>query len=135
MWFIVLMSEEDNENVTSNKRDDKIPLQLIWNSLSKNYKMIEGAQLSNSFVILLSLMNSREPLTTNQISGRISKKSQGEIYKNPGTIKDALDKRLVREAFVSSNIMENITKYSITPKGEKLLKGWIGFLSAITEWK
>ena len=135
MWFIVLMSEEDDENVTSKKRDDKIPLQLIWNSLSKNYKMIEGAQLSNSFVILLSLMNSREPLTTNQISGRISKKSQGEIYKNPGTIKDALDKRLVREAFVSSNIMENITKYSITPKGEKLLKGWIGFLSAITEWK
>ena len=135
MWFIVLMSEEDDENVTSKKRDDKIPLQLIWNSLSKNYKMIEGAQLSNSFVILLSLKNSREPLTTNQISGRISKKSQGEIYKNPGTIKDALDKRLVREAFVSSNIMENITKYSITPKGEKLLKGWIGFLSAITEWK
>ena len=129
------MSEEDDENVTSKKRDDKIPLQLIWNSLSKNYKMIEGAQLSNSFVILLSLKNSREPLTTNQISGRISKKSQGEIYKNPGTIKDALDKRLVREAFVSSNIMENITKYSITPKGEKLLKGWIGFLSAITEWK
>ena len=126
------MSEEDNENVTSNKKEDQIPLQLIWNSLSKNYNMIEGAQLSNSFVILLSLMNSREPLTTNQISGRISKKSQGEIYKNPGTIKDVLDKRLVREAYVSSNIIENRTKYSITPKGEKLLKGWIGFLSAIS---
>lgn len=129
------MSEEDNEKITSNKREDKFPLQLIWNSLSKNYKMVEGAQLSNSFVILLSLMNSKEPLTTNQISGIISKKSQGEIYKNPGTIKDALDKRLVREAFVASNIIENKTKYSITSKGEKLLKGWIGFLSAITECK
>ena len=58
------MLEEDNENVTANKRKAKIPLQLIWNSLSKNYSMVEGAQLSNSFVILLSLMNSNEPLTT-----------------------------------------------------------------------
>ena len=65
----------------------------------------------------------------------MSKKSKGEIYKNPGTIKDALDKRQVREAFVSSNIIENRTKYYITPKGEKLLKGWIGFLSAITKCK
>ncbi|HSE99680.1 MAG TPA: hypothetical protein VLA48_02200 [Nitrososphaeraceae archaeon] len=126
------MSEEDNENVTTKKKENKTSLQLIWNSLSKNYSMVEGAQLSNSFVILLSLMNSNEPLTTNQISEIISKKSQGEIYKNPGTIKDALDKRLVREAFVSSKILQNRTKYSITSKGEKLLKGWIGFLSAIT---
>jgi hypothetical protein len=126
------MSEEDNENVTANKRDDKITLQLIWNSLSKNYNLVQGAQLSNSFVILLSLIYSNEHLTTNQISEIISKKSKGEIYKNPGTIKDALDKRLVREGFVSSNIIENISKYAITPKGEKLLNGWIGFLSAIT---
>jgi DNA-binding PadR family transcriptional regulator len=84
--------------------------------------MVEGAQLQNSFVILLSLMNSNEPLTTNQISGIISKKCPGEIYKNPGTKKDALDKRLVREAFVSSNIIEKRTKYSITHKGEKVFK-------------
>jgi hypothetical protein len=127
------MPDKDNENVTANKKEDNINFKLIWNSLSKNYNMIEGAQLSNSFVILLSLMNSNVHLTTNQISGIISKQSQGEIYKNPGTIKDALDKRLVREGFVSSNIIENKTKYAITPKGEKLLKGWIGFLSAITE--
>jgi len=80
-------------------------------------------------------MNSNEHLTTNQISGIISKQSQGEIYKNPGTIKDALDKRLIREGFVSSKIIGNKTQYSITPKGGKLLKGWIGFLSAITENK
>ena len=129
------MSEEHNENVASNKIGDRFPLQRIWDSLSKNYSMVEGAQLSNSFVILLSLLNSNDPLTTNQISGIISKQSRGGIYKNPGTIKDALDKRLVREAFVSSNVIENITKYSITPKGEKLLKGWIGFLSALAEFK
>jgi len=130
------MSDKDNENVTANKKEDNINFKLIWNSLSKNYNMIEGAQLSNSFVILLSLMNSNEPfLTTNQISGIISKQSQGEIYKNLGTIKDALDKRLVREGFVSSKIIENKTQYSITPKGRKLLKGWIGFLSAIRENK
>jgi DNA-binding PadR family transcriptional regulator len=126
------MSEEDNENADSNKKEDKSSLQLIWNSLSKNYNLVEGAQLSNSFVILLSLIYSNEHLTTNQISEIISKKSKGEIYKNPGTIKDALDKRLVREGFVSSNIIKNKTKYAITSKGEKLLKGWIGFLSAIT---
>jgi hypothetical protein len=129
------MSKKNNENVNSDKKEDKGSLQTIWNSLSKNYNLIEGAQLSNSFVILLSLINSNEPLTTNQISEIISKKSKGEIYKNPGTIKDALDKRLVREGFVSSNIIENKSKYSITPKGEELLKGWIGFLSAITECK
>jgi len=66
------MSEEDNENVTANKKENKTSLQLIWNSLSKNYNMIEGAQLSNSFVILLSLMNSKKPLITNQISRIIS---------------------------------------------------------------
>jgi hypothetical protein len=129
------MPDKDNENVTANKKEDNINFKLIWNSLSKNYNMIEGAQLSNSFVILLSLMNSNVHLTTNQISGIISKQSQGEIYKNPGTIKDALDKRLVREGFVSSTIIENKTQYSITPKGRKLLKGWIGFLFAITENK
>jgi hypothetical protein len=129
------MSKNDNENVNSNKKEDKRSLQPIWNSLSKNYNLVEGAQLSNSFLILLSLINSNEPLTTNQISEIISKKSKGEIYKNPGTIKDALDKRLVREGFVSSKIIENKSKYFITVNGEKLLKGWIGFLSAITECK
>jgi hypothetical protein len=129
------MSEGDNEYTDSNKKEDKSSLQQIWNSLSKNYNLVEGAQLSNSFVILLSLIYSNEHLTTNQISEIISKKSKGEIYKNPGTIKDALDKRLIREGFVTSNIIENKTKYTITSKGEKLLKGWIGFLSAITECK
>jgi hypothetical protein len=47
-------------------------------------------------------MNSKLPfLTTNQISGIVSKKSQGEIYKNPRTIKDILGTKLVRDAFVS----------------------------------
>jgi hypothetical protein len=51
-------------------------------SLSKHYDMVEGAQLSNSFVILMTLDQSKIGLTTNQISETISKRSKGEIYKN-----------------------------------------------------
>jgi len=43
------MSKNDNENVNSNKKEDKRSLQPIWNSLSKNFNLVEGAQLSNSF--------------------------------------------------------------------------------------
>ena len=42
-------------------------------------------------------MNSKLPfLKTNLISGIISKKSLDEIYKNPVTIKDVLEKRRSR---------------------------------------
>jgi DNA-binding PadR family transcriptional regulator len=91
---------------------------------------VEGAQLSNSFVILMALDQSKNALTTNQISEIISKRSKGEIYKNPGTLKDAIDKRLEREEYVNSMNAASKTLYSITPKGRKLLKGWISFLSA-----
>lgn len=78
---IVLTSEDDNYGAVANHQEKEINLELIWNLLSKNYEMVEGAQLSNSFVILLSLLNSKDPLTTNQISKLISRNSQGEIYK------------------------------------------------------
>jgi hypothetical protein len=54
-------------------------------------------------------------------------------------MRDALEYRLKREGLVedenianSSSIhkMSKVSRYSITPKGEKLLYGWIGFLSA-----
>jgi hypothetical protein len=123
-------SEENNKNLSANKIEDNINFKLIWNSLSKNYNEVEGAPLSDSFIILLTLMNSKLPfLTTNQISGIVSKKSQGEIYKNPRTTKDILGTKLVHDAFVSSKIIEKRIRYSITPKGEKLLKdGLASFL-------
>ena len=65
-----------------------------------------------------------------QISETISKRSKGRIYKNPATLKDALDKRLIREGYIDGITIANKILYSITSKGRKLLKGWIGFLSA-----
>jgi hypothetical protein len=49
----------------------------------------------------MALDQSKIALTTNQISETISKRSKGEIYKNPGTLKDAIDKRLKREGYVN----------------------------------
>jgi DNA-binding PadR family transcriptional regulator len=92
--------------------------------------MVQGAQLSNSFVILMALNESEQPLTTTQISEIISKRSKGQIYKNPATLKDALEKRLKREGYVNGIITANKILYSITSKGRKLLKGWVAFLSA-----
>ena len=92
--------------------------------------MIQGAQLSNSFILLMVLNEAEEPLTTTQISELISKRSKGEIYKISATLRDALEHRLKREGYVSGIDQDNKTLYSITTNGQKLLKGWIGFLSA-----
>ena len=119
----------DRQNRISSGEDDiKTNRQKIWDSVSINYEMVQGAQLSNSFVILMSLLQSEQPLTTTQISETISKRSKGRIYKNPATLKDALDKRLIREGYVDGITIANKILYSITSKGRKLLKGWIGFL-------
>jgi len=127
-----MVDKEREHSTSSSTSEDEITAsqQKIWDSLSKHYDMVEGAQLSNSFVILMALDQSKIGLTTNQISETISKRSKGEIYKNPGTLKDAIDKRLKREGYVSSMNAAGKTLYSITPKGRKLLKGWTSFLSA-----
>ena len=44
----------------------------VWESVAKNYEFIEGAQLSNSFIILVTLSESKEPLSTTQISEKNS---------------------------------------------------------------
>jgi hypothetical protein len=124
------MGNKESERSTSPAKENTIDQQKIWDSVSKHYDMVEGAQLSNSFVILMALIESNIALTTNQISELISKRSKGQIYKNPGTLKDAIDKRLIREGYVSSTTQISKTLYTITPKGRKLLKGWISFLSA-----
>ena len=102
----------------------------IWEYIAKNYEMIEGAQLSNSFILLMTLSEAKEPLNTTQISELISFHSKGQIYKISATLKDALEHRLKREGYVEGIDEKNRSLYSITPKGRKLLKGWIAFLSA-----
>jgi|SRR5215207_4377807 len=122
MYLVYTMVDKANEDSTSSEDEITIYQQKIWDSLSKHYDMVEGAQLSNSFVILMVLAQSKVALTTNQISQTISKRSKGQIYKNPGTIKDAIDKRLKREGYVNSTAATSKTLYSITPKGRGLLR-------------
>ena len=111
----------------------------IWNSISQNFEMIQGAQLSNSFIILMALYESEKPLNSTEISEIISSKTSGRIYKVSAALKDSLEHRLKRAGYVESidipakkGTMKPIkmSLYSITPKGRNLLKGWISFLSA-----
>jgi DNA-binding PadR family transcriptional regulator len=118
----------------------KIPIdQSIWTSIVKNYEMIQGAQLSNSFIILMVLHESQKPLNSTEISEIIAFKTSGKIFKVSATLKDSLEHRLKREGYVESidisakkGTIKPIKKslYSITPKGRDLLKGWISFLNA-----
>ena len=111
----------------------------IWTLISQNYEMIQGAQLSNSFIILMVLYESERPLNSTEISKIISSKTSGKIYKVSAALKDSLEHRLKRSGYVESidipakkGTMKPIKKslYSITPKGRDLLKGWISFLNA-----
>ena len=68
-------------------------VQKTWESITRNYDLIEGAQLSSSFVILMTIDNSEEPLTSSDISKFISYHSLGNIYKPASTLKDALQNR------------------------------------------
>ena len=114
-------------------------LNNIWDRITKNYEYIEGAQISNSFVILLVLNESKEPLTTTQISEKIALNSKGKIFKISGTFKDSLELRLKKDGYVNGfDIPTQSDKkpirrslYSITPKGKRLLNCWIAFISAL----
>jgi DNA-binding PadR family transcriptional regulator len=110
----------------------------IWGNIAKHYEFIEGAQMSNSFILLMALNGSKEPLSTTQISEIIANQSKGKIFKASGAIKDSLENRLRKGGYVEGKDIPNVkrnhkpvrmTLYTITPKGRKLLKGWIGFLS------
>jgi DNA-binding PadR family transcriptional regulator len=81
----------------------------------------------------------KKALTAGEISEIIAQKSKGHLYKVPSTFRDALEYRLKREGLVEDENIANrssihkipkVSRYSITPKGQKLLQGWIGFLSA-----
>jgi DNA-binding PadR family transcriptional regulator len=85
------------------------------------------------------LNEAKKPLTAGEISEIIAQKSNGRLYKIPSTLRDALEYRLKREGLVEDEIIASrssihkspkASRYSITPKGQKLLQGWIAFLSA-----
>ena len=124
--------DEQTEDIEAKKNQKEISTTTskLWSSIVKNYEMIQGAQLSNSFILLMVLSEAKEPLTTTQISELISKRSKGEIYKIAATLRDSLEHRLKREGYVEGVEVNNKGLYSITPKGQKLLRGWIAFLTA-----
>ena len=128
----------DIDTIIFPKTLDKKEIHDIWEKIAMNYQFIQGAQISNSFIILMVLRESKEPLTATQISEMIAVNSNGKLFKVSGALKDSLENRLRRAGFVEGvDIPQEgrekpIRKslYSITPKGQELLKGWISFVSA-----
>ncbi|HJT48048.1 MAG TPA: hypothetical protein VJ729_07670 [Nitrososphaeraceae archaeon] len=127
-----------DQGINSEAQNDK-----LWDSIAKSYEWISYAQISNSFILLMTLNENeakKKALTAGEISEIIAQKSKGRLYKVPSTLRDALEYRLKREGLVEdekntankSSIQKSpkVSKYSITPKGQKLLEGWIAFLSA-----
>jgi DNA-binding PadR family transcriptional regulator len=117
--------------------DSAVQNEKLWDSIAKNHEWISYAQISNSFILLMVLSENKarkKALTAGEISEIIAQKSKGRLYKVPSTLRDALEYRLKREGLVEANKSSiqktQVSKYSITPKGQKLLQGWIAFLSA-----
>ena len=136
------MGNRDNGREQSQDKriiEDELTKEDVWKSISHNYEMIQGAQLSNSFIILMALYESEKPLNSTEISEIISSKTSGKIYRVSAALKDSLEHRLKRAGYVESidipakkGKIKPIKKslYSITPKGRRLLEGWLSFLSA-----
>ena len=112
----------------------------IWDNIIRHREFIDGAQISNSFIVLTALSESKQSLSTTQLSEIISTKSRGQLFKVSGALKDSLENRLRKFGYIEGKDIPNIkrdhkpirmTLYSLTPKGRKLLKGWLGFLSAL----
>jgi DNA-binding PadR family transcriptional regulator len=122
-----------------NTKEEDLISKSIWKNIVKFYEFIEGAQISNSFIVLKVLYESENPLSTTQISQKISSHSDGKLFKVSGVLKDTLENRLRKLGYVDGEDIANInspkkpikmTLYSITPKGKKLLNGWLSFLEA-----
>jgi DNA-binding PadR family transcriptional regulator len=128
------IAQKDNQKIKYDSQNDK-----TWDSIATNYDWISLAHLSNSFIILMALDEIKKPVTAGQISEFIALRSKGRLYKVSATIKDSLDNRLKREGLVEDHGIKKeqdekkyfkVAHYTITPKGHKLLQGWIAFLSA-----
>ena len=135
-------SEIESEKTSSRRMDRGIDSEAqndkLWDSIAKNYEWISHAQISNSFILLMALNQAKNASTAGEISEIIVQKSKGHLYKFPSTLRDALEYRLKREGLVEDENRANrssmhkipkVSRYSITPKGQKLLRGWISFLS------
>ena len=137
-----IKSEKTSFRTADQVTDSAVQNDRMWDSIANNYEWINYAQISNSFILLMALNEIKArniALTVGEISEIIAQKSKGRLYKVPSTLRDALEYRLKREGLVEGENIANkssihkipkVSRYSITPKGQKLLQGWIGFLSA-----
>jgi hypothetical protein len=137
-----IKSEKTSFSTTDQVTDSAVQNDRMWNSIANNYEWINYAQISNSFILLMALNENKarkKALTVGEISEIIAQKSKGRLYKVPSTLRDALEYRLKREGLVEDENIANrssihkitkVSRYSITPKGQKLLQGWLAFLSA-----
>src|SRR6476619_4867505 len=129
------VAQKDDQKIKYDYQNDK-----TWDSIATNYDWISFAHLSNSFIILMALDEIKKPVTAGEISEFIALRSKGRLYKVSATIKDSLDNRLNREGLVEDHHSMTreqdekkslkVAHYTITPKGRKLLQGWLAFLSA-----
>lgn len=119
---------------------DKEDQDKMWNSIIRQLEFITGAQISNNFIVLMALSESKESMSTTQLSEIISSRSKWKLFKVSGALRDSLENRLRKLGYVEGKDVPNIKKdykpvritlYSVTPKGRKLLNGWLGFLSAL----
>jgi hypothetical protein len=101
------------EKQRPDQKETSLSSQRICETIAKNYEMIQGAHIANSFILLLALSKATEPLSTTQISEIISKKSRGEIFKLSSTLKDSLEYRLKRDGYVEGIDMKKKSVYSI----------------------
>ena len=82
--------------------------------------------MSNIFIILMVLSESKEPLSTTQISEKIAINSRGQLFKVSGALKGSLENRLRKAGYVDGTDIPNskkdrkpirMTLYSLTPEG------------------
>lgn len=113
----------------------------LWDVIAKNYELVEGAQMSNSLIILMALAENEKPMSTTDVSQHIAKMSKGQIYKISATMKETLENRLRPAGYVTGHDIATeegakrrsvrVTNYEITEKGKRLLKAWEGFVKAL----
>ena len=81
--------------------------------------------MSNSFIILMALSESKQQLSTTQISEKIVINSRGQLFKVSGALKDSLENRLRKGGHINGTDIPNektdrkpirMTLYSMTPK-------------------
>jgi hypothetical protein len=69
--FTLLFYPKMKNTVTDKEDQDK-----IWNSIIRQFEFITGTQISNNFIVLMALSESKESMSTTQLSEIISSRSK-----------------------------------------------------------